>query len=85
VLQSCLLSPFFFNIFLEAVIAFALDNTSFGRRISAEILSNPFVDGVAVLAESTHDLQKVVDGIVKSSTSMGIRVNVGKTKTQCLG
>jgi len=30
---------------------------------------------------STYDLQKLVDGIVKSSTSMGMGVNVGKTKT----
>jgi Reverse transcriptase (RNA-dependent DNA polymerase) len=59
VLQGCVLSPLLFNIFLEVVVAMALDETDNKAIINGEVLLNlRFTDDIALLAEN----EKEIDG-----------------------
>ena len=86
VLQGCVLSPLLFNIFLEIIIATALDESDAGAMVNGEIFSNlRFADDIAVMAEGESDLQMAVDKIVDVSSSMGMCINAAKTEIQFLG
>jgi len=86
VLQGCVLSPLLFNIFLEVVLAMALDESDKGAIINGEVLSNlRFADDIALLAENAYDLQSMVDRIVEASENMGMCINAAKTEIQFLG
>ena len=64
VLQGCVLSPMLFNIFLEVVLAMALDETDKGAIINGEVLSNlRFANDIALLAENVNDLQSWSTGL----------------------
>lgn len=86
VLQGCVLSPLLFNIFLEAIIAMALDNTDSGAVIGGELLTDlRFADDIALLAEECKGLQSSLDNIVAVSRKIGMRLNTAKTEIQYLG
>ena len=86
VLQGCVLSPLLFNIFLEIIIATALDESDAGAMVNGEIFSNlRFADDMAVMAEGESDLQMAVDKIVDVSSSMEMCINAAKTEIQFLG
>ena len=80
------MSPLLFNIFLEIIIATALDESDAGAMVNGEIFSNlRFADDIAVMAEGESDLQMAVDKIVDVSSSMGMCINAAKTEIQFLG
>lgn len=86
VLQGCVLSPLLFNIFLEAIMAMALDKTEVGALIGGEKLTDlRFADDIAMLAEEVGGLQSSLDSVVAVSKKMGMRINTAKTETQYLG
>lgn len=86
VLQGCVLSPLLFNIFLEMIITMALDEDNFGACINGEIISNlRFADDIAVLAEDTVSLQKMINNVADVSQKMGMKINTSKTEIQYLG
>ena len=86
VLQGCVLSPLLFNIFLEVVIALALDATEAGAVVNGVKIGDlRFADDIATLAESEPDLQCSVEKIADSSARMGMRINVEKTEVQFFG
>ena len=79
-MQGCVLSPLLFNIFLEAIIAMALDNTEAGALIGGEMLTDlQFADDIAMLAEEVDGLQSSLDSVVTVSKKMGMRINTAKT------
>ena len=80
------LSRLLFNIFLEIIIATALDKSDAGAMVNGEIFSNlKFADDIAMMAEGESDLQVTVDKIVDVSSSMGMCINAAKTEMQFLG
>jgi len=86
VLQGCVLSPLLFNIFLEVVMALALDDSHAGAMVNGEIISNlRFADDIAAMAETVQELQHSIDSISKVSKRMGMRINADKTEVQFLG
>ena len=86
VLQGCVLSPLLFNIFLEVIMAIALEDCETGAVINGYIIGNlRFADDIAMLAEKEEDLQGSVTRILNASQRMGMRINAEKTETQSLG
>src|SRR5664279_1800877 len=86
VLQGCVLSPLLFNIFLELIIAMALDNTESGAEIGGELLTDlRFADDIAMPSNSVEGLQGAVKRVEEVSKDMGMRINVTKAEVQYLG
>ena len=85
VLQGCVLSPLLFCVFLEVVMARALELEDVGVMISGSRLSNlEFADDIALLAESSNDLQLLVDRVEGESKGFGLSISVTKTEVQCI-
>jgi len=79
------LSPLLFSIFLELIIARALNGVDAGVVLSGHIVNNlRFADDIAAVAEREHNLQAVVDGIESESTKMGMKINIDKTELQLI-
>src|SRR5664279_1059535 len=86
VMQGCVLSPLLFNIFLEMVMALALESSEYGAIINGVVIGNlRFADDIAVLAEKESDLQDSVSRIAEVSLKMGMKINAEKTEIQHLG
>ena len=86
VLQGCILSPLLFNIFLEVIMAMAMEDSHAGAVISGEVIGNlRFADDIAALGENEEDLQDTIKRIEKKSNKMGMRINVEKTEVQLIG
>jgi len=82
VLQVCVLSPQLINIFLELIIARALNAYVV---LSGQVMNNlRFADDIAAVLENEHHLQTVVDGIESKSTKIGMRINIDKTAVQLI-
>ena len=86
VMQGCVLSPLLFNILLEVVMAFALENNDIGATISGTLISNlRFVDDISLLADSSVGLQQLLDKFHTVSRRFGLNVSASKTEVQCIG
>jgi len=86
VLQGCMLSPLLFNIFLEIIMARALNDVNAGAVLNGNVISNlQFADDIAAMAESQDELQELVNNIVTESKKMGMAVNIEKTEVQHIG
>ena len=60
--QGCIISPQFFNILLELVMAYATYESAIGVYIQGHLINNlRFADDIALLAESAEDLQLLVN------------------------
>ena len=85
VMQECILSPLLFNILLEVVIALALEDNEVGANISGVNISNfRFADDICLAAESSSDLQQLVDKVHTTSSRFGLKVSSTKTEVQCI-
>jgi len=77
------LSPLLFNIFLELLIASALNDVDAGVVLSGHVMNNlRFADEIAAVAE--NELQAVVDCIESESMKMERRNNIDKTEVQLI-
>jgi hypothetical protein len=84
--QGCGLSPYLFNLILEAMMNIAMGNTDIGVRISGEIFNNlRFADDIDLLAESEDKLQELTNRVHESSKRFGLRINGEKKKTMTIG
>ena len=55
-----------------------------GIKIDGEYLSHLiFTDDIVLIAKSTSELQKMVQDIHEASKSVGLNMNLGKTKVMC--
>lgn len=79
--QGCILSPLLYNIYSEAIMKDALDECDIGVKINGLIVNNiRYADDTVLLAESSLDLQKLIDSIVLSSEKWNLKINHKKTK-----
>ncbi|KAK7801417.1 hypothetical protein U0070_027259 [Myodes glareolus] len=80
------LSPLLFDIFLELIIASALEDEEIGVQIGGVRINNLcFADDTALLAESPNKLQAIVNRVVEVSENLGLKVNIEETEIQHMG
>ena len=78
---QCLLSPTFFNIFLERIMTDALEDHEGTIIIGGRtITSLRFADDIDGLAGEEEALANLVEHLNKASTAYGIEINAKKTK-----
>uniref|UniRef100_A0A673IYZ6 ribonuclease H n=1 Tax=Sinocyclocheilus rhinocerous TaxID=307959 RepID=A0A673IYZ6_9TELE len=79
--QGCLLSPTLFNIFLERIMADALEDHEGTVSIGGRTITNlRFADDIVGLAGKEEELTNLVERLYKISTSYGMQINAEKTK-----
>src|SRR6218665_1377673 len=84
--QGCRLSPYLFNLILEAMMSFASKSTEAGARVGGQTVNNlKFVDDIDLVAEDDGQLQELMDEVCSSSQRFGLKINVEKTKTMTIG
>jgi hypothetical protein len=78
--QGCVMSPWLFNVFMDACMRRATDD-SLGVKVgSMNVCRLLYADDSVLLAESSTDLQKLVDLVSGACKEMHLSVNVPKTK-----
>ena len=81
--QGCILSPSLFNIYTENI--FKNIEEMPGLKINGKIINNlRYADDTVLLAESEHELQRLIDQVDKSSKEYGLDINIQKTKTMVI-
>ena len=79
--QRCLLSPTLFNIFLEWIMADALEDHEGTVCIRGRTITNlRFADDIDGLAREEEELANLVERLDKASTASGMEISAGKTK-----
>nr|VZI15321.1 unnamed protein product [Spirometra erinaceieuropaei] len=79
--QGCILSPILFNYAIDWILARALhegDGVEFAPGHRPTDLA--YADYIALLASSSGDLQSMVSRVNEVAKSVGLSINVGKTK-----
>ena len=79
--QGCLLSPTLFNIFLERIMAEALEDHKSTVSIGGRTISKlRFADDIDGLAGSVIEFAYLVERLDETSTAYGMQISVEKTK-----
>ena len=80
--QGCILSPYLFNLYAEYIMRKAnLDQCGSGVRIGGKNITNlRYADDTTIIAESEHDLTKMIEQVKTESGNMGLYLNTKKTK-----
>ena len=79
--QGCLLSPTLFNIFLERIMADALEYHGGTVSISGRTITNlRFADDIDGLAGQEQELIKLVNHLEEASTAYGMQISAEKTQ-----
>jgi len=79
--QGCLLSPTLFNIFLERIMADALEGHCGTVSIGGRMITNlRFADDIDGLAGEEQELADLVERLDKTSTAYGMQISAEKTK-----
>ena len=79
--QGRLLSPTFFNIFLERIISDALEEHDGKVNIGGRNISDLWLaDGIVALAEEEQELEALIESLDKTCTSFKMEINAEKTK-----
>ena len=79
--QGCLLSPTLFNIFLERIMADALEGHEWTVNIGGRNVSNlRFADDIESLAGSEEELANLIKRLDDSCSAYGMEISAEKTK-----
>ena len=79
--QGCLLSPTLFNIFLEIIMADALEDLDGTVSIGGRTITNLcFADDIDGLAGQEKELVKLVNHLEEGSTANGTQISAEKTQ-----
>ena len=79
--QGCLLSPTVFNVFLEKIMADALEHHQGTVSIGGRTITNlRFADDIDGLAGSEQELSNLVECLDKSAAAYGMEISAAKTK-----
>jgi Reverse transcriptase (RNA-dependent DNA polymerase)/Endonuclease-reverse transcriptase len=79
--QGCVLSPDLFNLFLEHVLAQALETYEGGALMNGQRVSNlRFADDIDLMGETVSDAQDILEAVHQSSKKHGLEISKEKTK-----
>lgn len=79
--QGCILSPLLFNLYSEAIITEALEESEWGVNINGHIINNlRHADDTALVAFTPEDIQMIVNRVHECSQKAGLSMNFSKTK-----
>ena len=79
--QGCLLSPTFFNIFLERIMTDALEDHDGTVSIGGRTVTNlRFADDIDGLAGEEEEVKNLVERLDKASTAYSMEISAEKTK-----
>jgi hypothetical protein len=83
--QSCSLSPYLFNLLLEAVMQEALKGATAGVNINGQLINNlRFADDIDLIAQTQEQLQELTDRVDETSKQYGLAINIAKTKVMAI-
>ena len=84
--QSCILSPYLFNLYAEYVMQNArLDEAQVGIKIAGRNINNlRYADDTTVMAES-EELKSLLMKVKEESEKVGLKFNIQKTKIMASG
>ena len=82
VLQGCILSPYFFNLYAEYIIQNArLDESLTGIKIARRNINNlKYADNPTLMAESKEELEGLLMKVKEQSEKAGLKFNMEKMK-----
>ena len=81
--QGCLCSPLAFALLIGKVADYVRENGKHGFQLipgGPEIYQLLFADDIVLLSSTPHGLQKQIDNLETASNSLGLTVNMNKTK-----
>ena len=83
VCQSCILSPFLFNLYAEYIMRHAgLEEAQAGIKIARRNIKNlRYADDTILMAESEEELKNLLMKVKEESEKVGLKLNIQKTKT----
>lgn len=86
VIQGCPLAPPLFNLYLERVMVEALEGEEGGVEMSGVRYTNlRYADDIVVVAETTEDLQRVVQKVEEQCKRYKLEINKDKAKSLAIG
>ena len=84
--QGCILSPTLFNLYAEHIMRHVLDGWTGGISVGGWQLHNlRYADDTTLLATSLDELGILLKKVKNESESLGLRLNVAKTKFMVIG
>jgi len=83
--QGCILSPILFAIFLDGLVTAVKRVRVSSTMESMKLNILLFADDVVLLANSSQDLQKLLDAVYEYSQKWRFRWNCAKSKVMCFG
>ena len=85
--QSCILSPYLFNLHAEYIMRNAgLEETQAGINISRRNINNlRYADDTTLMAESEEELKSLLMKVKEESERVGLKLNIQKTKIMASG
>ena len=81
--QGCLLSPLIFSLLISEVADFVRRSGKHGIQLLPghdEIFSLLFADDIVLVSSTPSELQNQINSFEKASKSLGLTVNLDKTK-----
>ena len=81
--QGCLLSPLIFSLLISEVAEYVRKNGKHGIQLLQsleEILLLLFADDIVLVSSTPSGLQNQINNLEKASNSLGLTVNLDKTK-----
>ena len=79
--QGCLLSPSLFNIFLQRIMSYALEEHDEKVSMGGKNITNlRFADDIVALAEEEQELEALIESLDKTCTRYKKKISAEKTK-----
>ena len=85
--QSCILSPYLFNLYAEYIMRNAgLEEAQVGIKIAGRNINNfRYADDTTLMTESEEELQSLLMKVKEESEKGGLKLNIQKTKIMASG